>query len=182
LARRETSETRARILLAAEDLSCEIGPAHMSIEAVASRAGVSKGGLLYHFPTKHALLRALVTEHVEGLLRATAARGGDCAAPLAQARAYLSVMREKLAGGGARPGLFAAIAEDPEFIAPMRAFRAKMLAIFRRCPNPDLATVVFLATEGMVFAKLTDPTAAEGSNAGETFATLERMLDTPGEE
>lgn len=152
----------------------------MSIEAVASRAGVSKGGLLYHFPTKQALLRALVIEHVEGLRQATMARGGECATPLAQARAYLSVMREKLAGAGARPGLFAAIAEDPEFIAPMRAFRACMLGVFRRCPNPDIATVVFLATEGMVFARLTDPTA-EGSTSCAAFETLERMLDIPGD-
>ncbi len=179
MARKETSETRARILVAAEDLSCEVGPAHMSIEAVATRAGVSKGGFLYHFPTKQALLRALVSEHVEGLREAVAARGGCGAAPLAQARAYLAVIREKFDGASAGPGLFAAIAEDPEFIAPMRAFRAAMLEVFRRCPNPDLAAVVFLASEGMVFARLTDPLACGGVDCGRIFETLERLLDAP---
>lgn len=176
MARKETSETRARILVAAEDLSCEAGPAHMSIEAVASRAGVSKGGFLYHFPTKQALLRALVSEHVNGLRHATEARAGCDATPLVQARAYLAVIREKLDGAGARPGLFAAIAEDPEFIAPMREFRAAMLEVFRRCPNPDLAIIVFLATEGMVFARLTDPAACAGQDCGRAFETLELLL------
>ncbi len=180
MARRDSNETRTRILGAAEDLSCEIGPARVSIEAVAARAGVSKGGFLYHFPTKQALLRAMVAAHVDGLRHATAARAGAGATPLAQAKAYLAVMRDKLSESGARPGLFAAIAEDPEFIAPVRAYRAAMLdEVFRRCPNPELATVAFLASEGMVFAKLTDPQAHAALDRDRTFETLERMLDAP---
>ena len=180
MARKEPQDTRARILGAAEDLSCEVGPAHLSIEAVAARAGVSKGGLLYHFPTKQALLRALVSEHVDGLRRAMAARGCCGELPLAQARAYLGVMRDKLDAAGARPGLFAAIAEDPEFIAPLRAFRQAMLEqVFRRCPNPDLATAAFLATEGLVFASLTDPLAHDHADRRRIFETLERLLDAP---
>ena len=178
MARKDPHDTRTRILDAAEHLSCENGPAHVSIEAVAARAGVSKGGFLYHFPTKQALLRALVSEHVEGLRRAMAARGGDT--PLAQALAYLDVMRDKLTESGPRPGLFAAIAEDPEFIAPVRALRAEILDdVFRRCPDPKLATVVFLASEGLVFARLTDPLAHDGAELAGIFEMLGRLLDAP---
>lgn len=178
MARNDSRDTRARILVAAERLSRENGPAHVSIEAVAARAGVSKGGFLYHFPTKQALLRALVNEHVDGLRRAMAARGGDT--PLAKARAYLAVMQGMLAEAGAQPGLFAAIADDPEFIAPVRAFRAAVLEeVFARCPNPDLAIVAFLASEGLVFARLTDPLAPVGPDLARTFETLGRMLDAP---
>ena len=145
---------------------------------MAARAGVSKGGFLYHFPTKQALLQALVFEHVEGLQRAIASRGGGDGAPLARAVAYLSVMREKVDVTAARPGLFAAIAEDPQFIAPLRRFRAAMLTdVFGRCPNPDLATVAFLAIEGMVFAKLTDPQASDGLDLDRMFASLKDLLD-----
>jgi AcrR family transcriptional regulator len=178
VSRKDPVDTRTRILAAAEGLSCEVGPARMSIEAVAARAGVSKGGLLYHFPTKHDLLRALVQEHVDGMRRAMA--DGVCcgAAPLAQARAYLRVVREKLLESAAPPGLFAAIAEDPEFIAPIRAFRKAMLdEVFRRCPDPAAGTVVFLACEGMIFGKLTDPQACDRGELGRVLATLDRLLE-----
>ena len=51
---------RQRILAAADELSRDLGPANLSLDAVAQRAGVSKGGLLYHFPSKARLLKALV--------------------------------------------------------------------------------------------------------------------------
>ena len=48
---------RDKILAAAEELARVAGPGNLSLDAVAARAGVSKGGLLYHFPTKAKLLK-----------------------------------------------------------------------------------------------------------------------------
>jgi AcrR family transcriptional regulator len=56
---------RDRILDALEDELLERGPEAPSLEAVATRAGVSKGGLLYHFPAKELLLDALVRRWAE---------------------------------------------------------------------------------------------------------------------
>ncbi|AOW92826.1 TetR family transcriptional regulator [Rhodococcus sp. WMMA185] len=55
-----TAGTRDRILDALEKLLLEVGIAQVTLEAVAAEAGVSKGGLLYHFPSKEALLAAMV--------------------------------------------------------------------------------------------------------------------------
>ena len=55
----ETS-TPDRILDALEQLLLESGPLHTTLDAVAARAGVSKGGLLYHYPSKDALIAAMV--------------------------------------------------------------------------------------------------------------------------
>jgi AcrR family transcriptional regulator len=52
--------TPDRILIAYEDLLIEAGERGATLEAVASRAGVSKGGLLYHFGSKDALSIGLV--------------------------------------------------------------------------------------------------------------------------
>lgn len=52
--------TRDRILDALEQLLLESGPLHTTLDAVAAAAGVSKGGLLYHFPSKDAMLAAMV--------------------------------------------------------------------------------------------------------------------------
>src|SRR5690606_17155565 len=56
---------RQRILDAASQLVRKEGSAHLSLDAVAALAGISKGGLLYHFPNKTALLKAIVEQYVE---------------------------------------------------------------------------------------------------------------------
>jgi AcrR family transcriptional regulator len=180
LRRRSLRDTRARILAAAEQLSCEAGPARLSLEAVAARAGVSKGGLLYHFRSKHDLLRALVAAHVEELRDAIdrhapgALVAGD--APAA-ARGYLAALQEMLAGADRPPaGVFAALAEDPEFIAPLRDFRAELRGLFRRASDPAVAEVVFLACEGLVHEELTDAGSYDAAARQAVFAALAAML------
>lgn len=53
------------ILDAVEAVIAKSGAAHMSLDSVAQKAGVSKGGLMYHFPTKQSLVKALVGRLVE---------------------------------------------------------------------------------------------------------------------
>ncbi|MGU3434147.1 TetR/AcrR family transcriptional regulator [Actinomycetes bacterium M1A6_2h] len=52
--------TRDRILDALEQLLLDQGLTQVTLEAVAAKAGVSKGGLLYHFPSKEAMLAGMV--------------------------------------------------------------------------------------------------------------------------
>lgn len=54
------SDTRGRIIDALEEVLAESGPAGTTLEAVAARAGVSKGGLLYHYGSKEALFGGLL--------------------------------------------------------------------------------------------------------------------------
>ncbi|MDI9969471.1 TetR/AcrR family transcriptional regulator [Rhodococcus ruber] len=54
------SDTRDRILDALERTLVDVGVAQVTLEGVAAAAGVSKGVLLYHFPTKEAMLAAMV--------------------------------------------------------------------------------------------------------------------------
>ncbi|HBF34148.1 TPA: hypothetical protein DDW35_06255, partial [Candidatus Sumerlaeota bacterium] len=54
-------DSKEAILDAAESVVLEHGASHMTLDAVAERAGVSKGGLMYNFPTKEALLTAMIT-------------------------------------------------------------------------------------------------------------------------
>jgi AcrR family transcriptional regulator len=56
----------------------------VTLEAVAAEAGVSKGGLLYHFPTKDALLEALVQDWLDRFEADVEAEAGE----LGWARAY----------------------------------------------------------------------------------------------
>lgn len=55
-----TSSARARILSAFEDLLLRDGERAATLDSVAAAAGVSKGGLLYHFGSKEALAEGLI--------------------------------------------------------------------------------------------------------------------------
>lgn len=54
------SNTRDRILDALQEILVREGYTSVTLEAVARAASVSKGGLLYHFPSKAAMLTGLI--------------------------------------------------------------------------------------------------------------------------
>ena len=56
----EHTSTRDRILHAYEELLINEGPRGATMDAVIALAGVSKGGLLYHFKNKEAMASALI--------------------------------------------------------------------------------------------------------------------------
>lgn len=58
---------RERVLEAAERVVAEVGAARLTLDVVAQAAGVSKGGLLYHFPSKESLLGALAQRYVQSM-------------------------------------------------------------------------------------------------------------------
>ena len=58
---RDAEETRRKILEATAEMIGRHGTT-VPVSDIAKHAGVSKGGLLYHFPSKEALLTGLATE------------------------------------------------------------------------------------------------------------------------
>lgn len=57
--------TRKALQDSARGIVAEFGAIHCTLEAVALRADVSRGALLYHFPTKEGLVEAMVRDLVE---------------------------------------------------------------------------------------------------------------------
>lgn len=57
---KKAASAKETILDAAAALVCEQGASALTLDATCARAGMSKGGLLYHFRTKEDLLLALV--------------------------------------------------------------------------------------------------------------------------
>lgn len=64
--KKQPEQVREAILRAAGDLAIELGIQVLTIQAVATRAGVTKGGLMHHFPDKERLLAALRAEALSG--------------------------------------------------------------------------------------------------------------------
>ena len=57
--------THKAILDAANRIVIEQGVERLTLEQVAAEAGISKGGLLYHFPTKEALIKSMISHYLE---------------------------------------------------------------------------------------------------------------------
>ncbi|WP_083880892.1 TetR/AcrR family transcriptional regulator [Nocardia araoensis] len=62
--RREESsaESRRRLLAAATELVAEVGPRGTSVQAVAERAGISRGSIAWHFGSKDGLIVEVVKD------------------------------------------------------------------------------------------------------------------------
>lgn len=57
-----STQTRSRLLSAALTMLHSQGVAALTLDGVAKEAGVSKGGLLHHFPSKDALITAMLQQ------------------------------------------------------------------------------------------------------------------------
>jgi AcrR family transcriptional regulator len=62
MSKKNPIETREKLIQAAAQLVVSKGINRVTLEQVALEAGVSKGGLLHHFPTKQALLNGLMEQ------------------------------------------------------------------------------------------------------------------------
>lgn len=143
-------DTRERILAAATAVAHEVGPAHLSLDAVAAEAGVSKGGLLYHFPTKQALLVAIIETQLATVERAIEAATRPPGQPNGAARALIEAFRAMMLCKGDPPaGVFAALAENPALIEPVRAHNCRTVERLKKSADPECALIAFYAIEGM---------------------------------
>ena len=146
------TNSRERILAAAADVAREAGPGSVSLDAVAHRAGVSKGGLLYNFPSKAALMKGLVASYVDAFERdlEEAVAAGE---PLVSA--YLRLAAEACAEDETAAWIFAAVAEDPNFLEPVKRHRERLLDRLK-AHSTDTAgiLVAFFAMEGLLSMKL----------------------------
>lgn len=63
---------RTAVIAAAEAVVKEIGAANLTFDELVRRSGITRGGITYHFPTKDALLQALVQNDLEQWRRCVA--------------------------------------------------------------------------------------------------------------
>lgn len=63
--KKQPEQVRRTLLECTAKIAAEVGVARVTIEAVAKAAGITKGGLLHHFPSKQALIEAMVSDVLE---------------------------------------------------------------------------------------------------------------------
>ncbi|GGO33048.1 MULTISPECIES: TetR/AcrR family transcriptional regulator [Streptomyces] len=167
---------RNRLLNAAERLLVKQGVDAIRLEAVAAEAGVSKGGLLYHFPTKLALVQGVVERLAD---RFEEVLPGPDAPPGAYARAWLDASIPPEAPEGEStpsdsvPVALLAAANGPEVLGILQGrYQVWQERLERDGLPPGVATLVRMAVDGWWTARLlglADP-------KGEQHVQLRRLV------
>lgn len=156
MGRTDTTELINTLLDAAETVVERQGIANLTLEAVAAEAKLSKGGLLYHFPSKDRLVEALVARSAaswrqcfeEGFEQAEPGPGRMSRALLnhclSDAEGWTSELRRSSSA------CFAALAQNPKLMQPMREVYAEL---HRRVADdglpPGVGEAVAAAIDGL---------------------------------
>jgi AcrR family transcriptional regulator len=143
---------RDRILEAAERVVTDVGPARLTLELVAQAAGVSKGGLLYHFPSKESLLVALAHRYVQSMQQYIAwakqsLPNGDAACDIKACIVGMLGMDERSKAMSA--ALLAAAANDLGLLEVIRAHIAQHTEEIAAHANFARVAIVTLAVDGL---------------------------------
>lgn len=183
-AKKRSAVTRGKLLEAAERIVLGDGAKKLTLDAVAREAGVSKGGLLYHFPSKDALVAEMVehlaVERFERELERRMDESNESPPPDGSwVRAYVDATFEpedQDRNLAVQSGLFAAVANDPALLEPLRQ---RYGALQERTENdgvdPALATVARLASDGLWFLELFDIPAVEGELREQVLKALREL-------
>ena len=145
--------TRERILDAASELVREVGSGRLTLDAVAERSGLSKGGLLYNFPSKDALLQGMVErmiDEVSAEKESLRSSFGACRNLEARLGAAASLNTRCGAMREVANGLLAASAENPRLLEPVRqVIKDQWQMLKTTSEDPAAAMIAWLAIEGL---------------------------------
>lgn len=150
---RRSNNSRETILDAAQKVAVEKGAGKVSLDSVAKEAGLTKGGVLYNFPSKEALISGMlnrlmgtytprVAEHAASL--------ADQANPTLQSVFHILREREEL-DHNIPMAILAAAAHNQKLLHPLREealIRHKKIC--DEAESADEATLLWAAGEGLV--------------------------------
>ncbi len=171
---------RDRLLDAAASLVPRRGAGELTLDAVAERAGVSKGGLLYHFPSKDALIKAMIARMVEAFnFEVQAAIAKEKPGPGRITRAMIKVGFEHPKGviqkdERLRRALLAAVSSKPALLEPVRDNVRRWIAALESDGLPEGYSLLALAVmDGVCFWKMFQMHAPSTSD----IASLKKILN-----
>ena len=117
-------KAKLHVLETAQKLVAEQGTGALTFEALSKASGVTRGGITYHFPTKDALLKALVEHDMQQWAEAEQALApdGECDATsslIADIRSYTTSTPEYRRFVS---GMVGAAMLDPDLLEPVHEF------------------------------------------------------------
>ncbi|WP_158879393.1 TetR/AcrR family transcriptional regulator [Amycolatopsis anabasis] len=167
---------RDRILDAYVKFLIDHGPAAVTLEAVAAEAGVSKGGLLYHFGSKDALLDGLL-DRVDELTTRDLEEARN--APEGLIRFYLRTSATDASMDNplhrATLATFRLMGHDPKVLTASKRYEARWReALAEHVDDPLTADLIAVVGDGLYLRG----TLGEDSTA--LLSSLDEVLDRLG--
>ena len=166
------------------------GIGSFTLDSVAAEAGVSKGGLLHHFPSKERLIETLVSRSIDQwAYECDAAVNAQPEGPGRVARALSAMCLGSPAKGTEQSRrscavLIAAIANNPALVAPMRINHRRMLERLRAdALPPGTSEIAVLALHGLWFEWLLGLEEMDSGRLARLRDAIDRLLtpDSGGE-
>jgi AcrR family transcriptional regulator len=153
-----SERTRKAALQAALTIIARDGPARLTLDAIARESGMSKGGLTHQFPTKEAVLRALLEHQIEYFADFTARYLAEAGAASAQPQlaAQIATLREAISQpGSVALAILGALTQDPSLLSQTRAASGKTIdAVKAEAADPQLALLRWAAAQGLTLMSL----------------------------
>ncbi len=152
--------TRQRLLKAAGHVIVTQGIQALTLEAVAQEANLSKGGLLYHFPSKDQLIQELIQNLVEDFYERLNAELSTAAeavgTPGRWLRAYIhATFNPAPHEQEISAALSIAVATKPEMLDVLKdCFGTLQREAEQDGLDPALAALIRLATDGFWYANI----------------------------
>ena len=171
-----------RVLDAAEAVVVRSGIANLTLDAVAAEAGVSKGGLLHHYPSKDSLVEGMVVRCAERwrtdvieLYEQTPPGPGR------MARALLNELRDTDAWcehcEQSSSAAFAALMQNPKLIEPLRLTYETIRSRFADDGlDAGVGETILLAMDGLWLNRVLGLAKVDGPRMTRVRRALEKMM------
>lgn len=177
----DSAHTADRLLDAYSELLIEGGEKAATLDAVAARAGISKGGLLYHYGSKDALTAGLIERLSHLVDEDVAAMAADPEGPVAF---FIRTSTATATPFDVAYNATVALAQggDASAAAAIADARARWhSALLPEVGDPDAATALIFMSDGLYLASAspeTDPAFTRGSASdfAERMLTVARRL------
>lgn len=148
---------KEKILEAANKLITEKGLHSFTLEEVAKEAGISKGGLLYHYNSKDALMKGLIESGIS-LFEAKVSERERALLSDAPNNWFISYIEEQFSTAkidtNTMGGIIAAFALNQELLSPVLDNRKEWLEKINESKDPILGIIISLACDGIAFSNL----------------------------
>jgi AcrR family transcriptional regulator len=151
------SSTRDTILDAAQRIAAERGAGRITLDEVARESGLSKGGLLYHFSGKEALIQGMLERLIDRTSTEREARAASLAGtPHPTLRALLATRnRPDVLDPHVATAILAAAAEQPSLLEPLRHHIAQVRElIITEGGNKPVYWLLWAAADGLLMQEL----------------------------
>ena len=149
--KKQPEQVRRDLLDCTANIAAEFGFAKLTIEAVSKAVGVTKGGLLHHFPNKRALIDAMVVDmldQTDQYIDAYMAKDATVKGRFTRAYVAMTLNEENFNPLDPGCGIGMAMLADPESMEHCLNWLSKRIALHKETDSDPLLEIIRFAADG----------------------------------